>query len=240
MPTRKELGAELNLEEDLIPVLNSNRPGRLMTPDKITIHETDNESDGAGAIAHAYYMKGEDARKRQVSWHYTVDDKMCIKSVPINEIAWHAASAEGNSRSIGIEICVNGDSNKKNADERAAKLVAVLMYDLGISIENVVTHNYWSGKNCPRNLLDNGRPGAKWQKFLDNVTKKLDSITPIAPPGASDPFSGIGGDTSGHEDEIPIPPPGGATQPGGVNLNVPYLSQADNWIAPLATCGYFS
>ena len=67
--------AELNIVQDFIPVGNSNRPGRKLTPTAITIHNTDNDSKGANAAAHAKYQKGADARKRQVSWHFTVDDK---------------------------------------------------------------------------------------------------------------------------------------------------------------------
>jgi N-acetylmuramoyl-L-alanine amidase CwlA len=65
--------AELNIVQDFIPAGNSNRPGRKLTPTAITIHNTDNDSVGANAAAHAKYQKGADARKREVSWHFTVD-----------------------------------------------------------------------------------------------------------------------------------------------------------------------
>jgi N-acetyl-anhydromuramyl-L-alanine amidase AmpD len=101
--------AELNIVQDFIPAGNSNRPGRKLTPTAITIHNTDNDSVGANEAAHAKYQKGADARKREVSWHFTVDDKSVYQSLPTNEIGWHAGSSAGNASSIGIEICMNAD-----------------------------------------------------------------------------------------------------------------------------------
>ena len=170
MPSRKKLGKSLNLEIDLIPEINSNRSGTRITPRFITIHNTDNRNRGADARAHARYVKGEDAQRREVSWHYTVDDKRCIKHLPINEKGWHAES--GNSKSIGIEICMNEDIDQEAANYRAATLAAILMYDLNISLENVVTHKYWTGKKCPQLLLDN------WESFRGEIKNIYDSIEP--------------------------------------------------------------
>lgn len=178
MIDRKEIGKSLNLEIDLIPESNSNRPGIRIIPEYITIHNTDNTSRGAGALAHGRYMKGEDARMRRVSWHYTVDDNLCIKHLPINEKGWHAATQEGNNKSIGIEICMNEGIDQNAANQRAATLTAILIYDLNLPLDNVVTHHHWSGKNCPILLLDDGKPGEKWQKFLEDVNLIYLSIKP--------------------------------------------------------------
>lgn len=59
-----EAQLKLNLVQDYVPVGNSNRPGRKLAATSITIHNTDNDSPGANAAAHAKYMKGADARKR--------------------------------------------------------------------------------------------------------------------------------------------------------------------------------
>jgi N-acetyl-anhydromuramyl-L-alanine amidase AmpD len=178
MVARIELGKTLNLEIDFIPESNSNRPGTRIKPEYITIHNTDNEDPGAGALVHAKYMKGADAQKRKVSWHYTVDDKLCVKHLPLNEMSWHAASAAGNRSSISIEICMNAEIDQSAANRRAATLTAILMYDLSIPINNVVPHHHWSGKNCPRLLLNNGKPGEKWKKFLEQVNLIYQSIEP--------------------------------------------------------------
>jgi N-acetylmuramoyl-L-alanine amidase CwlA len=169
--------AELNIVQDFIPVGNSNRPGRKLTPTFITIHNTDNDSKGANAAAHAKYQKGADARKRKVSWHFTVDDKSVYQSLPINEIGWHAGKAAGNNSSIGIEICMNSDLDVPAAYKRAALLTAVLAFQNKIKVPSqIVQHNHWSGKNCPRILR--AKPNG-WKDFLDQVKQLRDDLTDV-------------------------------------------------------------
>lgn len=172
MTSRKKVGESLNLELDYIPESNSNRPGTKIIPKFITIHNTDNTSRGADARAHARYVKGSDARKRKVSWHYTVDDKRSIKHLPVNEKGWHAGSGKGNKKSIGIEICMNDGIDQEASNRRAATLAAILMYDLDIPLEKVVTHKHWTGKNCPRLLLRD------WDSFKQQIKEIYDSIEP--------------------------------------------------------------
>ena len=156
---------KLNIIQDFIPAGNSNRPGRRLRPSHITIHNTDNTGRGADAAAHAKYVKGADARKRKVSWHFTVDDKAIFQSLPTGEIGWHAG--RGNSKSIGIEICMHTGMSEAKAYERAALLTAVLASQHGISVRNgIVQHNDWTGKNCPR-VLRAKRNG--WSTFLARV-----------------------------------------------------------------------
>ena len=172
MASRKSVGKKLNLEIDYIPESNSNRPGNKINPQFITIHNTDNKNRGADARAHAKYVKGADAQSRKVSWHYTVDDHRSIKHLPINEKGWHAGSRKGNNLSIGIETCMNKGIDQEAANRRAATLAAILMYDLDIPLENVVTHKHWTGKNCPRLLLPN------WDSFKRQIKDIYDDIEP--------------------------------------------------------------
>ena len=172
--------AELNIVQDFVPAGNSNRPGRKLTPTAITIHNTDNASVGANAAAHAKYQKGADARKRKVSWHFTVDDKSVYQSLPTNEIGWHAGSSAGNASSIGIEICMNADLDVPAAYKRAALLTAVLAFQNKIRVPGqIVQHNHWSGKNCPRILR--AKPNG-WKDFLDQVKQFRDDLTDVPAP----------------------------------------------------------
>lgn len=135
----------------------------------ITIHETANTSKGSDAQAHANLQtKGFGS-----SWHYSVDDKQVIQSFPHNVRCWHAGDGKGigNYDSIGIEICVNSDGDFKKSVQNAAELVKRIMKQENISIQNVVQHNLWSGKNCPTNLRD-GSKGINWTQFLDLVKKE--------------------------------------------------------------------
>ena len=172
--------AELNIVQDFIPVGNSNRPGRKLTPSSITIHNTDNDSKGANAAAHAKYQKGADARKRKVSWHFTVDDKNVFQSLPTNEVGFHAGTSEGNRSSLAIEICMNSDLNVPAAYKRAALLTAVLAFQNKIKVPGqIVQHNHWSGKNCPRVLREklNG-----WKDFLAQVKQFRDDLIEVPAP----------------------------------------------------------
>ena len=164
----------LNITVDLVPQRNSNRPGTPLQPKQITIHNTDNPDKGADAKAHAAYMKGDDAQKRQVSWHYTVDDHQVVQSLPVNEVGWHAGTHAGNYSTIGIEICENEGIDQEAANERAALLTALSLHELDISLaDNVVQHNHWSGKDCPYLLR---HPSDNWDAFLDTVAKYYANI----------------------------------------------------------------
>jgi hypothetical protein len=171
--------AKLNLVQDFIPSGNSNRPGTPLTPTFITIHNTDNTSPGANAAAHAKYQKGQDARDRKVSWHFTVDDEAVYQSLPTNEVGWHAGSGKGNRSSIGIEVCMHAGMDEKLAYERAALLTALMARRLDIPLPSgVVQHHHWSGKNCPRVL----RSDSRWQDFLDAVVASSEAISEVVAP----------------------------------------------------------
>jgi N-acetylmuramoyl-L-alanine amidase CwlA len=175
--TLEEAFAQLNLIQDFIPSGNSNRPGTRLTLTKITIHNTDNDDPGANAAAHAKYQKGADARKREVSWHFTVDDKAVFQSLPTNEVGWHAGSSAGNKTSIGIEICMHPEMDVTKGYDRAALLTAVMAFQNKVSVATgIVQHNSWTGKNCPRVLRE--KPGG-WADFLAKVKAFRTGLEPV-------------------------------------------------------------
>jgi N-acetylmuramoyl-L-alanine amidase CwlA len=162
---------KLNIKVDLIPRTNKNRQGTKITPTHITIHNTDNSSKGADALAHAKYVKGPDAVKRNVSWHFTIDDKRCVRHLPLDEKAIHAGKA--NLRSIAIEVCQNEDQDQEAAIERACLLTAVLMHERNIKAANIVPHKHWTGKNCPRVILK--RQGGM-KRFVERASELFAQI----------------------------------------------------------------
>ncbi len=173
--TPEEARERLNITVDLIPEGNSNRPGTPLTPSKVTIHNTDNDDHGANARAHASYQKGADARAREVSWHFTVDDGSVYQSLPVRERGWHAGS--GNAVSIAIEICENEGIDQSAANDRAALLTALLLREHGLlPTKDVVQHHHWTGKNCPHLL----RIGDRWAQLLQAVTAYYDEIDAIS------------------------------------------------------------
>lgn len=137
------------------------RPGTSMKPKKLTTHNTGNASKGANARAHNTYIHNlasyHPKDTTHVSWHITVDDKFIYQHIPFDEIAWHCGDGSGvtsgNRTSIGIEICENPDMNYKQAEENAIALTVLLMKEFKLTPNDVVPHQHWSGKYCPRVIL---------------------------------------------------------------------------------------
>ncbi|KIL23704.1 hypothetical protein B4127_2637 [Bacillus pumilus] len=166
--------------KDYIPKSNKNRPGNYMKPLYITVHNTANTAKGANAASHASFVKRSSTA---VSWHYTVDENVIYQHLPLNENGWHAGDGRGNGnmKSIGIEICENADGNFEQAVENAQWLIRKLMTEQGIPLANVVPHKRWSGKNCPRKLLN------RWDSFKAGIAtahtgKKATAKPPKATP----------------------------------------------------------
>ncbi|MBQ8918308.1 MAG: N-acetylmuramoyl-L-alanine amidase [Oscillospiraceae bacterium] len=154
------------------PVGSNCRPGYTLIPQYITIHNTANRGRGADAAAHGKYLQNG-GKDLYVSYHYAVDDRRAVAIIPENEVAWHAgdgAQGVGNRRSFAIEICENCDGDLEKATENAVELTRELMQRYKIPLENVVTHQHWSGKVCPNRLLK-GEP-FDWQTFLAKVEGK--------------------------------------------------------------------
>lgn len=148
--------------QDYISKSNGNRPGNYMKPLYITVHNTANTAKGANAASHAAFVKRSSTA---VSWHFTVDENCIYQHLPLNENGWHAGDGRGtgNMKSIGIEICENADGNFEKAVENAQWLIRQLMTEQGIPLANVVPHKRWSGKNCPRKLLN------RWDSFKAGI-----------------------------------------------------------------------
>lgn len=149
----------------------------------ITVHETDNWSRGANAMAHAANMRNNLPAE---TFHYAVDSAQAVHIMPDTIRCWHAGdgSGNGNMSSIGIEICVNSDGNYPQAVKNCAELVAKLMKQHGVTIDHVVQHNHWSGKNCPSGIRS-GKQGQTWAKFISMVKAAYGETTPKPSTGVS-------------------------------------------------------
>lgn len=155
----------IEVTRELIDPGRRNRPGTPLKPTSVTIHNTDNPRRGANAKAHSRFVRETgfyilNGKEHWISWHYVVDDQFIIQQVPVNERAWHAGPA--NASSVAVEICMNSDLDANRAYDNAAALVATLVTDLGLGPDDIVTHQSWTGKDCPTVLLG----GDRWQQFL--------------------------------------------------------------------------
>lgn len=161
----------MTIKQQLVKSANRISKGKNLI-NYITIHETDNPNRGANAQAHANLQSN--GNSRQASWQYQVDDKQIIQSFPDKAICWH--SGKGNGQSIAIEICVNSDGNYQKAVENAVALVKFLMAKYNLNISRVVQHNFWTGKNCPRNLRS-GAKGINWTQFKSMLSDMTSSAS---------------------------------------------------------------
>lgn len=173
--------------EKILPA--SLRPNRkLNTPDHkpqyITIHNTPDVKEAAGTNDAEQYARATfNGNMNGVTVHFYIDETGCWQIVPLDEIAYHAAdgaNGPGNSKSIAIEIIMDGsgDSSDKGAEDRGAKLAAFLLYKYGLGIDRLKTHHDWySKKYCPAYILPH------WSTFKSKVEKYLAELKkPVEEP----------------------------------------------------------
>ena len=78
----------------------------------------------------------------------------------------------GNNNSIGIESCITEGTDLFYTWQKTSKLVAYLMDKENLTIDDVVQHHYFSGKNCPQTMRENH----KWEKVLDLIKFEYDIL----------------------------------------------------------------
>lgn len=176
----------VNVRELLVPI-GVRRKGKALNFKGVTIHNVDNESDGANADANARYQASSPDYTTKTggtsSWHYTVDEKEIVRSIPENEVAYHCGKNEGNNTTVSIEICDNADGDILKATDNAAELAADILKRHGhvsaVSGQNLFQHHDWSGKNCPSKLRA-GKPYS-WATFVEKVNDFMGAAQPSAP-----------------------------------------------------------
>ncbi|EOA3902509.1 MULTISPECIES: N-acetylmuramoyl-L-alanine amidase [Bacillus cereus group] len=136
-----------------------------MNPEYITVHNTYNDAPAANEVKYMINNNNE------VSFHVAVDDQEAVQGIPWERNAWACGDGNGpgNRQSISVEICYSksGGDRYYKAEENAVHVVRQLMSMYNIPIENVRTHQSWSGKYCPHRILAEGR----WNSFIARVQK---------------------------------------------------------------------
>jgi len=174
----------LDIIEDILPLYRYTRPGELMEVRYIIVHETANTREGAGARGHNNFLQGKRGPEDIISWHFTVDDLEIFQHLPINERANHNMDTPRpngvTDHGIGIELCVNIDSNFQITKLRGARLVAKIMYQLRtehgvyLTMNDIRQHNEFSifNKDCPQIM----RTEDTWAAFIELVGFELFKI----------------------------------------------------------------
>ncbi|MGE1041268.1 N-acetylmuramoyl-L-alanine amidase C-terminal domain-containing protein [Bacillus wiedmannii] len=158
-----------------------------MKPKYITIHNTYNDAPAENEVNYMITNNNE------VSFHIAIDDKKAIQGIPLERNAWACGDGNGpgNRESISVEICYSksGGDRYYKAEDNTVDVVRQLMSMYNIPIENVRTHQSWSGKYCPHRMLAEGRWGAFIQKVKSgNVATATPSKQNIIQSGAFSPY----------------------------------------------------
>lgn len=131
-----------------------------MTATRIVIHNTENDAPAANEISYMLSRPGE------ISFHFAVDDREIVQGIPLDRNAWHAGdgNGRGNREGIAIEICYSRSGGERFAAavDNAARLTAQLLSERGWGLDKVTKHQDYSGKHCPRRILDE----YGWNNFL--------------------------------------------------------------------------
>ncbi|OJE33012.1 N-acetylmuramoyl-L-alanine amidase [Bacillus tropicus] len=158
-----------------------------MKPKYITVHNTYNDASAENEVSYMITNNNE------VSFHIAVDDKKAIQGIPLERNAWACGdgNGSGNRESISVEICYSksGGDRYYKAEDNAVDVVRQLMSMYNIPIENVRTHQSWSGKYCPHRMLAEGRWGAFIQKIKSgNVATISPTKQNIIQSGSFSPY----------------------------------------------------
>lgn len=159
-----------SITKEILSAGHSKRPGGNYQKTTLTIHSTGNRESSA---RNERMWLDTPTNRRDASWHYVVDENTIIQAIPEAEEAWHAGYSHGNKYSIGIEICESGDRRKTL--ENAAEFLAGKLKGYGWGTDKIKKHQDWSGKNCPRILIDNACVvgGMDWDWFVGRVEDSL-------------------------------------------------------------------
>lgn len=153
-------------------------PYLMNKPQAIIIHNAATPNGNAKALNNALHNS-----KEYKSWHFSVDDKDVIESLPLNRNAFatgDGAYGLGNRTGIHIEIAKDNDNDSKEewlkARDNGAKLAAELLHHYGWGIDNLKKHQDYkmtdgSYKYCPHKILDEG-----WDDFKFLVSQYLDQL----------------------------------------------------------------
>ena len=82
----KYMFEDFSINENWMPENHPDRPGTIMTPKYVTVHDvgaTSASSNGKGTSNYCNQVK-------EASWHFSVGNDGAWQNLPMNEVAWHA------------------------------------------------------------------------------------------------------------------------------------------------------
>jgi N-acetylmuramoyl-L-alanine amidase len=146
----------------------------------IVIHWTANPHKGAGAKANRnYFNLGE----RYASAHYCVDDSKIIQCIPDDEVGYHVGANSYKPQGIklmennltpnyfliGIEMCINVDSNWSKTYQNTIELTQYLLKKHHFTVNDIYRHYDITGKDCPKMMINE----SQWTQYKADMKKSL-------------------------------------------------------------------
>lgn len=171
---------DFNIKEWLIPVNEWTRPGTKIKPKGLVIHWTGNINRGADAEANARFFHNRSGTYG--SAHYTLDSDIIYRVIPENEMAYHVGAKKyyttkfgsyPNNALIGLEICVNIDTDWKKTYDNAVRFAAAICLRYGwLDPWNVLVRHYdVTRKDCP----------LMWTPFVNDKIHVRNSVISMIP-----------------------------------------------------------
>ena len=133
--------------------LHDHNPNKISLPCKrtksllgVTVHNTEDlrnvEDD-----CEQYTRATVNGNMNTVRVHFYVDEKCAWQDIDLDYESWHAADGrgDGNVRTLSIECIMSNSTGRDNlkARDNCAKLTAWLLYQNGLTADNVYTHTHW-------------------------------------------------------------------------------------------------
>ena len=164
----------MNIIKDILKSNHRLRTNKKTKMTSITIHSTGNPS--STALNERKWLDNP-TNTRNASWHYVIGETDIVQAIPSDEVAWHSGTTVGNNTSIGVEIIESGDRLK--VLQNSIKFVSKLLKERGWTTKELRKHKDWSGKDCPRILINdkyiktiNG-VRLDWDWFINEIDKEL-------------------------------------------------------------------
>lgn len=156
----------------LLTVNEYSRPGtKLEKVNGIVVHYTGNP--GTTAMQNRNYFEGlKESKITKASSHYIIGlSGEIIQCIPLEEIAY--ASNERNADTISIECCIDNDAGRFNEKtyDSLVHLVAWLVGEYDLKIEDIIRHYDVTGKICPKYFVEHE---SAWEDFKLDVEKYID------------------------------------------------------------------
>ncbi|MEE1077813.1 MAG: peptidoglycan recognition family protein [Agathobacter sp.] len=160
------------VDEQMLPINDFSRPGiALDDVNGIVVHYTANPGTTAQQN-HDYFEGLAENGDAYVSSNYIIGlSGEIIQCIPDNEMSY--ASNDRNHDTIAIECCIPDETGAFNGGtyDSLVWLVAWLVGEYDLDIDDVIRHYDVTGKNCPKYYVEN--PDA-WERFKQDVVNYID------------------------------------------------------------------